>query len=250
MTSRKSIQLLVVLLITVHLLVACGRDESSPGAGSTPAAAAPAPTEAPTEAPVADPATVSAAEAVELPGDPQAAILQALRAQLTAGPYRTTTTIDMEGGAQTMVGTVVPPDRMHVVMNLGDVATEMIYIGDKVWSKQGDAAWVASDRMGTPGAGLLDDSMIADTERTITEAALVGPDVIEGVDALVYSFTTDLNKSEIMPLDSVIRSKIWIDTATGLIVRQEIEDTTADTPSTTVQVIEYDPAITIEPPVQ
>jgi hypothetical protein len=236
-------------LLAVLLLAACGGNEPAPDAASAPENNPPAAQSAAvaTDAPAA---AATAPAAVQLPSDPKAAILQALRAQLTAGPYRSTTTIDMEGGAQTVVGTVIPPDRMHVSMDMGGINTEMIYIGAKVWSKQGDEAWVESDRIGTPGAGLLDESMIADTERTITEAALVGPDVVEGVDTLVYTFTTDLSKSEVMPMESISQSKIWVATATGLIIRQETEDATADTPSQTVQVIEYDPTITIEAPVQ
>jgi outer membrane lipoprotein-sorting protein len=92
--------------------------------------------------------------------------------------------------------------------------------------------------------------MIADTEKTVTEATLVGPEQVDGVSALVYTYTTDLSKSELTPMASIIRSRVWIDTATGLVIRQEIEDTTADTPSITVQVVEYDPSITIEPPVK
>lgn len=225
----------LIFLLAIALLVACGGEEASPVA---------------TEAPAADASTTNRAEAAPaaLPSDPKAAILQAMRAQLTAGPYRTTMTLD--GETQASVGTIIPPDRMHVVMNMGEIKTEMIYIGDKIWSKQGDEAWQESDRMGDPGAGLVDESMIDDMEKTITEAALVGPQVVDGVDALLYSFTSDLHKSESMPMDSISQINLWINTATGLIIRQEIEDTTMGTPSKTVQVIEYDASITIEPPVK
>ena len=238
MTVAKPISFVVTLLLAIYLLAACGGDDPAPGATSAPE----------NIPPTAQPAT--AAPAAQLPSDPNAAILQALRAQLNAGPYRTTTTIDMEGGAQTTVGTVIPPDRLHIVLDLGGMKTEMIYIGDKVWSRQGEKEWQVADRLGTPGAGLLDESMIADTEKTITAVALVGPEVIDGVDTLVYTFTSDLSKSEVMPMESIMQSKIWVNTATGLIIRQEIEDTTTGTPAKTVQVIEYDPTITIEAPVQ
>ena len=238
MTSARVFALLLVLLFASHLQTACGGD--APAAAATPPPAA-----ANQPASNTPPAAANA-----LPGDPKAAILQALRAQLTAGPYRSTTTITMEDGAQTMVGEVAPPDRMHVEMDLGGIKTEMIYIGDKVWSKQGDDAWTESDRMGGLGGALLDESMIADTERTIIEAALVGPEQVGGVDAVAYTFTTDMSKSEVMPIESIVQTKVWIDPTTGLIVRQEVTDSLSDTPSTTVQEIEYDSSITIEPPVQ
>jgi hypothetical protein len=135
-------------------------------------------------------------------------------------------------------------------MNLGDITTEMIYIGAKVWSKQGDEAWQESDRLGTPGAGLVGEEMITDSEKTITAAALVGPEAVDGVEALRYTYTNDLNQSGLMAMDSVQQVTLWLNAASGLIIRQEIEDTTAGMPSKTVQVIEYDATITIAPPVK
>jgi hypothetical protein len=233
--------LYLTFLLATFLLVACGREESMPVA---------------TQAPAADTATANRADApqvaapVTLPSDPKAAILQAMRAQLTAGPYRTTTTMIMDGSEQTSVGLMIPPDRLQVTMNLGDITTEMIYIGAKVWSKQGDEAWQESDRLGTPGAGLVGEEMITDSEKTITAAALVGPEAVDGVEALRYTYTNDLNQSGLMAMDSVQQVTLWLNAASGLIIRQEIEDTTAGTPSKTVQVIEYDATITIAPPVK
>ena len=68
--------------------------------------------------------------------------------------------------------------------------------------------------------------------------------------ALLYTFTTDLSRSTVMPMEGVADTKLWVDAATGRIIRQESTTTAAGTTSTTVQVVEYDPAITIEPPIQ
>ena len=229
--------MLAALLLSLFLLAACGGETATPAA---------TPTGAQADAAAAAPA---AAPAAALPDDPKAAILQALRGQLTAGPYRTTTVITGEDFEQAATAEIAPPDRMHIRMDMGGMQMEMIYIGDQVWSKQGDGAWEVAERMGAPGAALLDEAMIADTERTITEAALIGPEVLDGVATLLYTFTTDLNLSEIMPMPSVQQTRLWVDAATGLIVRQEMQDATADMPTTTVQTVEYDPTITIEAPV-
>lgn len=244
-------KLVVMLLLAMALLAACGGNDPTPapaGAAQDSAAGA-AVTSAPDNPPAAQPAQASGA-AAQLPGDPKAAILQALRGQLTAGPYRTTTTITGDGFTQTATARIVPPDRMHITMELGGTTTEMIYIGDSVWSKQGDGAWAVSDRMGGLGEPLVDESMIADTERTMTEAAFVGPEVIDGVNALLYTFTTDLSKSEIMPMESTLHTKLWIDAASGRIIHQTIEDAIAGAPTVTEQTIEYDPTITIDAPVK
>ncbi len=221
---------MIALLLSLFLLAACGSESATPAAAQVDAP--------PTTAPAA-----------ALPDDPKAAILQALRSQLTAGPYRTTTVITGEDFEQSGTAEIAPPDRMRLTMDMGGMQMEMIYIGDQVWSKQGDGAWEVAERMGAPGAALLDEAMIADTERTITEAALIGPEVLNGVNTLLYTFTTDLTRSEIMPMPSVQQTRLWVDAATGLIVRQEMEDATADMPTTTVQTVEYDPSITIEAPV-
>jgi outer membrane lipoprotein-sorting protein len=237
MIASKSLYTLAALLLAGFLFTACGGETATPAATVAPPAAAQA--EAPT----------AAAPAAALPGDPKAAILQALRGQLTAGPYRTTTTITGDDFEQTATAEIAPPDRMRLSMDMGGLQMEMIYIGDQVWSKQGDGAWEVADRMGAPGAALLDEAMIADTERTITEAALIGPEVLDGVNTLLYTFTTDLKRSEVMPLASVQETRLWVDAATGRIVRQEMKDAAADMPTTTVQTVEYDPTITIEAPV-
>jgi len=251
MTTLKSTCFAAALLAALLLLAACG-GEATPESANAPAPAATSAPAVSAAQPAAQPAAPAAAApaSAALPDDPKAAILQALRRQLTAGPYRSTTTITVGGAPQTVTGEVIPPDRMHVIMDLGDMKMEMIYIGDKTWSKQGDGPWQSSDQMGAAAGGLVDESMIADTEQTITEAALVGPEQVDGVDTLVYAFTTDLSKSTLTPMESIVHSKVWIATATGLVVRQEIEDTSAESPSKTVQVVEYDPSITIEPPVQ
>lgn len=243
---------IVTFLLATSLLAACGGDSST----ATPAGAAQdnagaAVTTMTSVPPTVQPAQASApGAAVALPGDPKAAILQALRSQLTAGPYRTTTTINGDGFTQTATARIIPPDRMHIVMELNGMTTEMIYIDDSVWSKQGDGDWQVADRMGGLGGALLDESMIADTERTITEAAFVGPEMIDGVNGLRYTFTTDLSRSEITPMESVLHTQLWIDAATGRVIHQIIEDATAGVPTTTEQVVEYDPTITIDAPVK
>ena len=247
MKSDKLVAWTTTLLLAGALLAACGGAAAPPAPTAPQAAAAPA-SPAPTAAPAA-PATPDA-PAVQLPADPKAAILQALRTQATAGPYRTTTTIDMDGDTQSGVGLVVPPDRMHVIMDMGGLQMEMIFVGDKAWTRQGAADWVENDRMGMPGAGPLDESMIADTERTMVEAALVGPQQVDGVDAVVYTYVSDQSKSELLPMQGASRVTLWVAAASGRIIRQEIEDDLAGTPSKTVQVIEYDPTITVEPPVK
>ena len=144
MTSSKPIQFVATLLLALLLLAACGGDEPAPDAASAPESSAPA-----------QPATALPAAAVELPGDPKAAILQAMRAQMSSGPYRTTTTITLDDGVQTITGAVILPDRMQVAMDLGGMKTEMIYISDKVWSRQGDEECRSLTAWGRRGPGCL-----------------------------------------------------------------------------------------------
>jgi hypothetical protein len=249
MKQIKNMTLFVILALMVWLLAACNGSEPAAPAATAESSASNAVQTAP-QASEAGEAAAEQPPAAPLNSDPKTAILQAMRAQLQAGPYRNKTTITSADSVQEMTGEIIPPDRMHVAMKMGDIATEMIYIGDKVWSKQGDEGWQESQRMGAASGGLVDESMIADSEKTITEAAYVGPETVDGVAALLYTYTSDQNKSAIMPIDSVIQIKMWINAATGLIIRLEMEDETMGMKSKTVQVVEYDPAITIEPPVK
>ena len=199
---------------------------------------APEPTVAPTPAAIAAPA-----------GDPKSAILAALHKELTSGPYRTKTSIS---GSSTIevVGEIIPPDKMHTVSTIAGKKNEMIFIVDKGWSKSGDTAWKALGSASDAGIiNQINGSMIDEITSAISDAKLVGPDAVNGAPAFVYSYFLDSNKLK-TPIDVQSNVKIWVSVANGLIMKQVIDGVAFGKKSTTVQIVEYDPAIAIDPPVK
>jgi len=232
-------------LVASALLAGCGGNDE---ATATEPAVAPAATIAAVQATVAATATPAPA-AVELPTDPQAALIAAMRAQVNSGPYRNQTTIISDDSTVELNAEIIPPDRMHMTNNFGGQSQEQILIGDKGWMKQGDT-WVESPMSGTNLVAQASGEMVEEMIKTISDVTLIGPETVDGVDALVYSYTSDMNKSDTMKMDSISTVKVWIATASGLVIKQEIDSAAMGIKSKTVQIITYDPNITIEPPVQ
>jgi outer membrane lipoprotein-sorting protein len=223
---------LLALLVLAFLLVACG-------GGDAPAASS-----ASEDGAAAQPAGGN----VALPADPLAAIQQALTNQQSGGAYRTTTTIDADSEPMVLTGEFIPPDRLRVVTDLGDVQQEMIFIGDKGWMKAGDT-WTESPISATQMLGQF-RTAIDEFVATATEVRFVGNESLNGQETAVYAYTLDMNKSTVTPMDLISSVKLWVNTATGLPVQQEVTGEAMGVASTTTQVIEYDSSIAIEPPGQ
>jgi hypothetical protein len=233
------------LLVAAALLTGCGGNDEP---AATEPAVAPAATAVDVQARVAATATPIPV-AAEIPTDPQAALIASMRAQVNAGPYRNQTTIISDDSTVELSAEIIPPDRMHLTNNFGGQSQEQILIGDKGWMKQGDS-WVESPMTGTNIVAQASGEMVDEMIKTISDVTLLGPETVDGVDVLVYSYTSDMNKSDTMKMDSISTVKVWIATASGLIMKQEIDGEAMGVKSKTVQVITYDPNITIEPPVQ
>lgn len=240
-------------------LAACGGSATTPAAGPATAVSAtqaPLPTSAPavaaTEAPTA---ALAATEAPAAPaaqaasaGDAKDAVLAAMRKQLTSGPYRTNAAITSENGSVEIIGEVIPPDRMRSISTIAGRKSEMIFIGNKGWMKMGDADW---KDMGSVNAAMalsqFSAAMVDDMANAISDARLIGPDVVNNAPSMAYSYFMDSNKFK-TPIDVKSKVKIWVDVATGLIVKQEIDGEAMGVKSKTVQTVTYDPAIKIEAP--
>jgi hypothetical protein len=172
-----------------------------------------------------------------------------MRKQLKSGPYRSKTTITSNNVATKVTGEIAPPDKMHVISDLGGKAMEQIFIGDKAWMKTG-GVWTASPIAGGQIFAQLTDSFISDFAGTISDVKLVGPEALDGAPTMVFTFNSDLNKSTTMKMDSKTSNKVWIRVSDGLVVKQEIDGVAMGVSSHTVQTVEYDPSIKIEPPVK
>jgi hypothetical protein len=247
-------RLLVSLFLLTLLLAACS---GSPAAPTTAPATTMAPAAAPTSAPVAGtaipptavPAATDAPTTAPAPsGSAKDAIIAAMQTtlKLKAGPYRTTSIITSDNGTITMTGDLIPPDKLHTTMKAADFEMENIIIGNQGWIKQ-NGKWAVSPMSSKV---VLQSAFLALTaeqlDLTISDAKEVGAEAVKGEPARVYTFisTTDLGES-----GKIISAvKLWVNAKSGLPVKQEIAGEAGGVKSTTVQMIEYDPTISVVPP--
>jgi hypothetical protein len=79
----------------------------------------------------------------------------------------------------------------------------------------------------------------------ITNEQFAGVDAIDGKPTWIYSYTQTIEGfGEAEPSEV----RLWVEIATGLPLRLESSGNVFGSPTTTVQVITYDPTITISPP--
>lgn len=215
------------------------------------AAATEAPTQRPAATQVVTPPTASPqpteTSASALPaGDPRTALLQALQRVQHGGPYRTKTTVTDETKGTTLSTTqaeIIPPDRYHIITSLPK-SGELIVIGQKAYSKDPTGKWVQA--IPQIANAFVQAQQIAQ-EAQIGDVKLVGPDAVNGVPALVFTFTEKTNLGNQVIASAV---KLWVGAANGLPLEQQIESDFGGVKSKTVQFIEYDPSIQINPPIQ
>lgn len=234
---------LLLIVLTLFWLAACssGGEEAAPTAVSVapiaqavPAAGQPsAATSTPVPAPTAAPAQ---AAAPAFAGDPKEAILDAMRA-MADRPFRSRSTITGEGFSMEITGEFSPPDGMRVLTQLKDSPDrEMIVIGAQGWQRAGGEGWTPMPpevvAMVNEQGGLAPN--LAMLESTITAAALVGPESVDGVDALLYTMATVFDAGK--PTEIAGDVKLWIDASRGLPIRQEV----TNGGTLTVQRIEYE----------
>ena len=171
--------------------------------------------------------------------------MAAMRKQITSGPYRQKTTIISAKGTTEMNGEVVPPDQMHMQMNSSSRKTEMIFIGAKGWMKIGDKWQISPISGGEIMSQVLQS--VDEFAPNISNVQSVGEENLDGKPANVYTYHLELGADK-----GGVKSdaKVWIDSASGLIVKSESSGEALGIQSKTVQTIEYDPSIKIEAPLK
>lgn len=267
--------LLLWMVIAIFVLAGCGGDapetavsqptaqteqaaEAETAVGSTdieptaapaaiePTAVDPTATPSPTE----PPPTPTTEPAPDMPtGEPQQVLLDAMRLSLTSGPYRTTVTITSDAeGITTLVGEVVPPDQMHVTTTTSDITTEMIILADQMWMKPPDSEW-----MQFPGGisiAQITQQFMLDPEAmgmTFSDVAFAGLDTLNGEPTWMYDYRSTFDAGTGL-IESQVR--LWISIATGRPLQQTSTSESDGVVTTILQVIEYDPTITVEAPEQ
>lgn len=184
------------------------------------------------------------ATAIVIAADPETTITNMMKAFSTAPSYHTTTTITAGGRTTTMNADVILPDRFDITTERNGNTIEMLIVGDKSYTKLKDQ-WVASPfDIGSMTASFA-DGLLKDTK--ISNVQFVRSDNFNGQPTNVYTFDS-LYAAQGLTVESA--TTVWINTTTTLPVKFEIESTAAGVQSHTEQLIQYDPNIKIESPVQ
>ena len=257
---RSTVSRLVLSILLVSILAACGGQPGpTPAAPAQPAAAptsvpaaSAAPTSVPTEAaaaaaPTAAPtatAAAAAATATEAPQPTEAAapaeapaptgsdamdlLMNVLRAQLGQKVWRTSVTVDDDGEAATTIIEFVAPDSLHMTMGPGQ---EFIILKEGTYQKGEDGKWQKLPMdMSSLVASILDPGQVEDLlgDTTVDKLKFLGPDLIGGKPMWVYGYVSKMNLGE----QSIASdAKIWIGVLDKLPYRGESEATPSPSPA-------------------
>lgn len=246
------VKLLIPAILCLLILAACGEAAPQPAAPQgVPAAAAPsaqatsapAPTVAPSAIPEPTAAPATAEPAIALPGDANAAVIAALVAQLEGGPYRAVSLTESADGSFESRGEVVPPNRYHTIVEIDGETTEMIIIDRDIWRKVEDS-WIKT-QFSAGAAGLAAVTTPEAIAASVSQASLVGPDTLDGVPVLVFTYLSTFGEGEAA---TSAPSTLWVSAETGLPLKIEGSIELAGQTSTTTQSFVYDDSVTVEPP--
>lgn len=183
--------------------------------------------------------TATAPADTAAPADARQAVIAALHAVMTAGPYHIKSTTTGQKNI-TMSGDVILPDRFHLTTD----GQEMLIIGEKTYMKQ-NGQWVDFPvDIGGAISGMV-GTMTSQTEQSISDAVMLGSDTVNGTPTTLYQFHLGLDAGG-NTISSTV--KLWVDSLRGLPVQQQIDGDVGGIKSSTLQVITYDASITIPQP--
>lgn len=239
----------VSIFVLTAILLVTGCSNATPAAFPDTAQSTEIQSQSPTEmtAPTEVPAATTGAAEMETPAaannaspnDAQQAILQAAQ-KLQQVSFKATTTITSGDQTQTSTLEFVPPDRYHLVSS----AIEAIIIGNDSYIKLGDQWSVSPIDISSIMQGIM--TLPTDLVSQISNWTYLGQENLDGTPAQVYSYDM---QSSIGGIQANSSNKIWINAADGLPLKLESQADVNGVTTTTTNVYEYDPNLTIEAPI-
>jgi hypothetical protein len=185
--------------------------------------------------------SASATSPSDARANPLDAMMKAFKAQLDLKAYRVRMETSGPGtGSQTRIAEYVAPDRFHMK---GD-KDEMIVIGPAAYMKAGDR-WMKSPVDMSNMIASVRDPKFLDELRKSTDVSFVGPEVLEGTPALVYTYTM----TNAFGTNMTTSSKSWVRASDGVPLRVESESTiNGEKHRVVVTYYDFNADIKIEPP--
>lgn len=149
--------------------------------------------------------------------------------------FRLETTIVNAQGKLNMKADYVLPDRMHQVVRLGDegAAMEMIVVGKRAWSNQGQGWAELPEKFAETVAKQMQETVAAPT-KTMTDYKCLGEQDLEGKTYSVFQGVLPMpidpaaeqKGPRLSALSTPNQQKVYVDKVTGLPVRNIVNPVT------------------------
>lgn len=172
----------------------------------------------------------------------RAALEKSYAAMLAKGQFRVDSTTEMQGGDQKSVIEVIWPDRFRIrSLTQG---TEFVAVPEGSWMNHG-GSWMQMPM----DMSMMTKAFTAEAMRegmaSIVNAEVLASEDVGGRKARVYAYD---QSGEIMGIRSESRVKAWIDDATDLVLRMEVDGKAMGQSSRTINVYDWDAKVSIEAP--
>ncbi len=195
-----------------------------------------APSQTPTNTPLPSPTSAPATPA----GDARQQLETAFGKLNSAYPFRITETGTLasgDGSQSTRTTDFAAADRSHSTLTTASGTDEMIRIGAQVYTRTDGGDWTTGAQGGFDVTQLTSLLLAA-----LTDAQLAGPETLDGVDTLSYTFTGQFS-------DYAFTGKAWVGTADNLPYRVDVQVQLQGTPLDDSLVFKYGIQVNIVAPI-
>jgi hypothetical protein len=171
-------------------------------------------------------------------------LLQAFTLEKNAPRKKVSVKIEYAGKLTVQEWTVVNPDRLHFVQEIGSEKQELYVIGKRMYVK-GPSGWSMMKASFVPNPPIL-NLLQAAAVNSISNVSLVGSEILESEQTNRYQAQLDFSDSRISFRGT---ANAWIGQSTGLPIRLAFDGRLGTEVYRLSATIEYDPATRINPPI-
>jgi len=175
---------------------------------------------------------------------PKEDILAAHEAMVAKGKFRMVGVSQSKGSTTRMETTVVWPDRYAMRADTDGTVMEYVILPGSTYMKQG-GQWMKLPMDMSRMIESLTPEAMRKAHEGMTNVEQLADDTVDGRDAKVYRYDSRVTMMGITAGSTVT---LWIDTDTGLPLKQEVDGEAMRTKSRTVQTYLFDDGIEISAP--
>jgi outer membrane lipoprotein-sorting protein len=172
----------------------------------------------------------------------RAAITRSHAAMVAKGAFRVDSTTETSGGTQKSVVEAIWPDRFRI--RSITQGTEFIVVPGGTWMNSG-GSWTRMPVDMSAMTQSFSEQALREGLATIANAKVLGTEDVGGRKARVYAYD---QTGTIMGIRSESRVKAWIDDATDLVLRMEVDGKAMGQTSRSINVYDWNADIVIDAP--